>query len=127
MDGGGITVEYQTLDLGSNPQYVHEHAMGTPAPAPVMSSLKLATLAHAASPPPQPEFVSPPSNAKDYLDADTGDIEPRYHTITNILGVGSPPGLIALHVAAVLHLQIEDESGTFSKAERHQPWRRAML
>jgi hypothetical protein len=86
-----------------------------------------ATPVHAASPPPLPKFVSPPPNTEDYLDIDADDIEPRYRTVNNILGVGSPPGLIERQVVATLHLQIEDEPATFTEAERYQPWRRVML
>jgi uncharacterized protein (DUF1499 family) len=79
------------------------------------------------SPPPQPKFVSLPPNAEDYLVTDSDNIKARYHTVNNILCAGSSPGLTKRQVAAALHRQIEDESATFVEAERHEPWRLAML
>jgi hypothetical protein len=76
-----------------------------------------------ASPPPQPEFVSPPPNAEDYLDTDADGVEQRYHMIHDILRAATPLG----QVVAALHLQIVDEPNTFAEAKRHQPWCSAML
>jgi hypothetical protein len=128
-DDGDITIEYHTLELGE-PQGVQAHTAGTPmAHAP---TLEPATSVHAAtpvsvSPPPQPKFVSPQPNTEEYLNANTDDIGPRYRTVSNILGAGSPPVQAARQVVAAIHLQIEYEPGMFTEVEQHQPWCRPML
>jgi hypothetical protein len=131
QDGGGISIEYHTLELGE-PQGELVYAVGTPTPMPATLSLKAATPIHAttpppASPPPQPEFVSPPPKAKDYLDANADGIDHRYYRIHDILGAATPPGQVTRQVAATLHLQIMDEPNTFIEAEQHQQWHSAMI
>jgi hypothetical protein len=125
--GEDLVVEYHTMQLGSELPGAPVPMEDMPAPSPAAPTPLPATPAPAATPPPRPEFVSPPPDAEDYLDADADDVKPRYHTIDNILGAGSPPGLATRQVAAALHLQIEDEPATFAEAEQHQPWRHAML
>jgi hypothetical protein len=94
----------------------------TPAP---IASPPPGSPAPAAKPPPQPEFVSPPPNAAEYLNAD--DVKPRYHNIDNLHGPAVAPGLATCQVATALHLQIADEPTTFAEDERHQPSHHAML
>jgi hypothetical protein len=103
---------------------------GTPvAGTPVMSpAAQTPPPAPASSPLPQPEFVLPPPNAEEYLDADNDDdVKLRYHTIDNIHGAVSPLGLAARQVAVELHLQIEEESATFAKAEKHESGSRTII
>ena len=62
------------------------------------------------------------------MDTDNDDdVEPRYRTIDNNLGVASPHSLVARQVAAELHLQIEEEPATFAEAEKHESWHHAMI
>jgi hypothetical protein len=131
LDGGGIGIEYHTLELGE-PQGAPVFAAGSPSPMPTALTPEPVTPVHIvtpapASPPPQPEFVSPPPNAEDYLDVNVDGIEHRYHRIHDILEAATPPGQAACQVAAALHLQIVDEPNTFAKAEHHQQWCSAMI
>ena len=57
------------------------------------------------------------------MDADADDVEPRYRTIDNVIGVVTPPGFAARQVAAELHLQMEEEPASFAEAEKHACWR----
>jgi hypothetical protein len=47
-------------------------------------------------------------------------VEPRYHTIDNIIGAATPLGNASRHVAAELLLQIEEESVMFAEAAKHE-------
>jgi hypothetical protein len=95
QDGGGIGIEYHTLELGE-PQDAPIHATSTttmPAALSPEATMPVHTVTPApTSPPPQPEFVSPPPNAEDYLDIDADGIEHRYRRIHDILGAATPPG-----------------------------------
>ena len=141
-----LVVEYHAMELGTGRVDVDTTAgapepLATPAPAAIPDTPVAGTpvmLPAAPTPPvtpapattwlPQPEFVLPPPNMEEYLDADNDDdVEPRYRTIDNILGAASPPGLVARQVAAELHLQIEEEPATFAEAEKHESWHRAMI
>jgi hypothetical protein len=93
QDSGDIGIEYHTLEL-REPQGALVHVAGVPTPMPTALCPEPVTPIHAvtpalAYPPPQPEFVSPPPNTEEYLNADTSDVQPQYHTVTNILGAGS--------------------------------------
>jgi hypothetical protein len=73
-------VEYWTLQLRSELKGAEVPTEGTPvpssaAPTPRVVTPLLAIPALAATPPLQPEFVSPSHNAKAYLDADNDDVE----------------------------------------------------
>jgi hypothetical protein len=123
--GENCCLEFHTIEFESEGRGVPERIVGTLVTSPAMSGPEPTTLAPTASPLPQPAFVSPPSNAEEYLDAD--DVEPRYRTVNNILGIASPPGLAACQLHAELHMPIVEEPTTFSEAERHQSWQQAML
>jgi hypothetical protein len=72
-----LVVEYQTLELRSEPTGRKVHTEGTPKLSPSAPPARHATPALAASPLPQPKFMSPPPNVEEYLDFDNDDIEPR--------------------------------------------------
>jgi hypothetical protein len=140
-----LVVEYHDLQIGAGDHYIDitgggpespthsAHASGAPAPSPGAPTVDTSAPPSTPQPPEPgagpltPEFVSPPPNAEEYLDADNDDVEPRYRMLDNVLGNAAPPGLAARQVAAELHLQIEGEPASFTEAEKLQPWRRAML
>lgn len=76
-----------------------------------------------------PEFVSPPSNLTDALDADHDDDVPlRFRTVENILGHAVTPGLVHLELyVGELFFMSAEEPASFKEAEQHQSWRRAMM
>jgi hypothetical protein len=125
--GEDLVVEYHTLQLGSELPGALVATEDMPAASPAAPTPPPVTPAPTVTPSPQAEFVSPPSDVEDYLDVDADDVKPRYRAIDNILGAGSPPGLAARQVVAVLHLQMEDELATFTEAKQHQPWCSTML
>ena len=86
------------------------------------ASTPLATLA------PKITFASPPSGAKEDLDAEPDDDAPlRFHTIDNILGLMTPPGMAHRNQDEHLLLANVDEPATFEQALAHECWRKAML
>ena len=119
-----LVVEYHAMELGTGHIDIDTTAgalepLVTPAPAaspgtPVAGTQVMSpaaptpppvTLASATTWLPQLEFVSPPPNVEEYLDAgNDDDVESRYRTIDNNLRAASPPGLIARQVAAELYL-----------------------
>ena len=73
-------------------------------------------------------ILSPPSSSmSELLDADHDDEAPlRFHTIDNVLGSASPPGLAARELEERLLLASEAEPATFEEARREECWRQAM-
>jgi hypothetical protein len=68
---------------------------------------------------------SPPS---DNLDADHDDETPlRYRKLTDILGLGTPPGFAAREAIHQLFLAEGDAPTNFKQAEQHPSWRSAMI
>jgi transposase InsO family protein len=123
-----FTLEYDVMehttyaDAPESPEHLAPHspaqaAPGTPSPA---------TPAPASPPLPQAEYLSPPSNADEYLDADNDDYEPRYRHIDSVIRPATPPGHADRREAAELHLQIGEEPASYVEAAEHEPWRRAM-
>jgi hypothetical protein len=88
-----LVVDYHTMQFGSELLDTPIPLEGMPTPSPAALTPLLMTPIPAAMPPPQHEFVSPPPDAEDYLDANTDDIEPRYRNIDNILSAATPPDL----------------------------------
>jgi hypothetical protein len=117
------SLEFHTMEFEAERGGVPVRIVGTPTPSPTALAPELATPTPAVSPLQQPEFISPPSNVEEYLDADAHDIESRYRTMNSILDATSPPGFTTRHVTAELHMQIVEKPTTLSEAERHQPWR----
>jgi hypothetical protein len=92
-------------------------AGGTPVQSPAVPAPSTPTPPE--SPLATPEFVSPPPDAEDHLDADADDVEPRYRTVDNVIGAATPPGFAMRQIAAELHLQLEEEPASFVEAEKH--------
>ena len=73
------------------------------------------------------EFATPPSVQSDHLDADHDDVSLRFCKIDNIIGLTSPRGPTSRAlIAKELHNVSSDEPASFSEAERHPSWRKAM-
>jgi hypothetical protein len=113
--GNNLVVEYRALQLRSElsvaPMLEEDMSVPTPAALPpllatprLLASPSPMTPVLAATPPPQPEFISSPPNAEEYSDADADDDKPRHRNINNILGLVAPPILAVCQVVATLHL-----------------------
>ena len=88
----------------------------TPIPTPLTTSTPTIT------------SVSPPSGAKEDLDAEHDDDAPlRFHTIDSILGPATPPGMAHWDQDKDLLLVNVDEPATLEQALGHECWRKAML
>lgn len=98
-----ITVEQPVIPIGA-----------TPSPPP--------------APPASPEFVSPPPDAAEHLDAEhDDDVLVRFRTMENILGSASPRGQAPRTLCHELLLQVGEEPATFVEAEKDKSWRAAMM
>jgi hypothetical protein len=76
--------------------------------------------------PPSVKFTSPPTAFSEMLDAaDDGTLEHRFRSMENILAAG--PARAPEEEEDELHLLAGEEPATFSEAEQHESWRRAML
>ncbi|KAF8690661.1 hypothetical protein HU200_041034 [Digitaria exilis] len=135
----GISSEFTIKDMET--VYHDEPTEASPIPMSPGPATPAASTPHGTAMPtlpapptssPQVEFVSPPPDSEPLWDTDNDDDHiPRYCTIDNLLETTTPTFMgYAAHarqVAAELHAQIEEEPATFVGAERHEPWRRAML
>lgn len=65
-----------------------------------------------------PVFVSPPSDADDYLD-DDNNATPRYRILDNVLRPATPTGLALRNLNAEHFLQIGEKSVWFNEVKQH--------
>ena len=74
------------------------------------------------------EYVSPPSDVSEFVDAFHEGEEVRFRRIDNVIGEAEVPGLAArgLGSDALLLMSVEEPT-TFAVAERDAAWRKAML
>lgn len=82
-----------------------------------------------SSPSPQTvEFVSPPANDSERLDAESGSASIRYRDINAVLGEAAVPGHAARSLHGELHLVTNDgEPTTFAEAAMKSEWLAAMI
>jgi len=86
------------------------------------------TLAEEGTPSSPIEFVSPPSDTTEFVDAYHEGEESRFRRLDDIVGGTGPSGLAArLLNDTELLLVSAEEPPTFALAERDGNWRRAML
>jgi hypothetical protein len=111
-------------------------AAASPSPAPnVGTPVASSTGAHtpvamtpgapAATPAP-PVFVTPPSDADEYLDSDNDDVTPTFRIVDDVLGPATPPELAPRNLDAELYLQVGEEPRSFAEAEGDASWQKAM-
>jgi hypothetical protein len=83
---------------------------------------------HSPTVPPM-EFVTPPMEWEDVVDADHDEDAPtRFRNVTNVLGEASTPGLAIRELeAGELMFTSVEEPATFKEAEQDPCWRRAMM
>ena len=86
------------------------------------------TPAEEGTPSPPIEFVSPPSDTTEFVDAYHEGEELRFRRLDDIVGGTGPSGLAARLLNDIeLLLVSAEEPPTFALAERDGNWRRAML
>jgi hypothetical protein len=65
-----------------------------------------------------PTFLSPPPDAREYLDFDN-NVMPCYCSVNDVIGSATPPGPIPKELEDELHLQIGKKPTTFKEAMHH--------
>ncbi|EEC81933.1 hypothetical protein OsI_25798 [Oryza sativa Indica Group] len=73
------------------------------------------------------EFVSPPPDVEDDLDADHDDAPLRFRRIDDVLGPATPPGQAVRELSEELFAVTAEEPASFAEAEQLSCWRQAMI
>ncbi|WVZ54433.1 hypothetical protein U9M48_005225 [Paspalum notatum var. saurae] len=126
--GVPFTVEYEVMTspgLHQAPPAPHS------APPAALGASPSALSPHAspadASPTPTIEFVSPPAEPDEDLEADHDDEAPLwFRAVDTMLGPSLPPGLAPRVLDKELMFTTADKLAMFAKAEREECWRQAM-
>nr|AAX95066.1 retrotransposon protein, putative, unclassified [Oryza sativa Japonica Group]ABA91624.1 retrotransposon protein, putative, unclassified [Oryza sativa Japonica Group] len=124
----GFTIEYTTvyhLATAAPTQIGTEHGGAPASPRSPASGSTPPTPPLAEEPP--VEFVSPPPDVEDDLDADHDDAPLRFHRIDDVLGPATPPGQAVRELSEELFAVTAEEPASFAEAEQHSYWRQSMI
>jgi hypothetical protein len=120
-----LTVKAPTEASVGSPKGPSEHPLGTSGREPAETSVGSPSTPHSSpeASTPTVEFVSPPTIHSGELDsADDPELTHRFRTMQNVLDYDP-----ATEPDEELHFLAAEEPGSFTEAEEHATWRRAML